>query len=183
MRQQLLILVMILLAFYVSCDDNRSEYDRLVQRELNKEVRYDSLFLGYEFGMLRQDFLNHSWNLNQQKIVTGGVQIHYKLEDLAATATMVFYPDFKEDRVYRMPVEISYDAWAIWNREYHSDSLIVDLIDKFENDYGPGFIHTMHPDLDREAWIKVDGNRRITMYPKDDRIVRVEFLDLTAELK
>jgi hypothetical protein len=170
----------LLITMLVACDD-RSEYERLVDRELERGVRYDSLFLGYKLGMHRQDFLDYSWKLNQQRVVTGGAQVHYKMEDLSAAATKIFYPDFREDRIYRMPVEISFDSWAIWNREFHSDSLIVQLLKKYEDTYGEGFIYTYHPDLGTDAWIKVDGNRRITIYPKDDRTARVEFLDLSAK--
>jgi hypothetical protein len=181
MKYALYIPLILMLTFLFSCDQ-RSEYERLVQNELDKGVRYDSLFLGYELGMHRQQFLDHSWELNQQHIITGGVQVEYKLEDLPSRATMKFYPDFKNDRIYRMPVEISYDSWAIWNRELHSDSLIVALVDLYEEIYGPGFIHTTHPEFGKESWIKVDGNRRISIFRKDDRTARIEFLDLTAEL-
>lgn len=174
------ILFLFMIAFIASCDQS-SEYERLVKSELDRGVRYDSLFLGYELGMHRQHFLDHSWELNQQQVITGGVQVEYKLENLPSRATMKFYPHFKNDRIYRMPIEISYDSWAIWNREFHSDSLIVALIDLYEDIYGPGFIQINHPEVEKESWIKVDGNRRISIYPKDDRIARIEFLDLTAE--
>jgi len=180
MKYLFLISLFLMFPFLVACDD-RSEYERLVERELDRGVRYDSLFLGYELGMQRQDFLDHSWELNQQRVVTGGAQVQYKMKDLSAAATKIFYPDFKNDRIHRMPVEISFDAWAIWNREFHSDSLIVQLLEKYEDIYGDGFIYTHHPELGRDAWIKVDGNRRITIYPKDDRTARVEFLDLSAQ--
>lgn len=173
--------IIILLVFFICSCDQRSEYERLVQKELDSGARHDSLFLGYYLGMERQDFFDHSWDLNQQKKVTGDAQVHYKIEGLPSEATMTFYPDFKNDRIHRIPAEIHFDSWAIWNRELYSDSLIVELIDLYEDDYGPGFIRTLHPELKKESWIKVDGNRRISVYRQDDMKVRVEFLDLTAE--
>lgn len=169
-----------LLVFIGSCDQ-RSEYERLVQRELDSGERNDSLFLGYYLGMEREDFFDHSWQLNQQNKITGGAQVYYKIEGLSDEATMVFFPEFKNDQIYRMPVEVYFDSWAIWNREFYADSLIVELEDLYEDTYGPGFIHTMHPELEKESWIKVDGNRRISIYKRDDRHARIEFLDLTAE--
>ncbi|MEX1269216.1 MAG: hypothetical protein WEA56_09465 [Balneolaceae bacterium] len=180
MRHLIYFPVALLLIFTASCEQ-KTEYERLVQRELDSGVRHDSLFLGYYLGMERQDFLDHSWELNQQNIVTGDAQVQYKLRDLSDTANMKFYPDFKNDKIYRMPVEVHFESWAIWNREFHSDSLITQLIDKYEDDYGPGFIHTIHPELGKESWIKVDGNRRISIYRQDDMKARIEFLDLTAE--
>ena len=173
--------IITLLVFFISSCDQRSEYERLVQRELDSGERHDSLFLGYYLGMERQNFFDHSWELNQQKKVTGGAQVYYKIEGLSGEATMTFYPDFKNDRISRIPAEIQFDSWAIWNRELYSDSLIVELIELYEGEYGPRFIRTMHPEFNKEAWIKVDGNRRISVYRHDDMKVRVEFLDLTAE--
>lgn len=172
--------ILFLSVVLISCDQ-RTDYERLVDRELASGVRNDTLFLGYELGMERQDFFNHSWELNQQKIVTGNSQVHYKMEELSSDATMTFYPDFKNDKIVRMPVEISFDSWAIWNRDLYSDSLVVEILDLYKDTYGSDFIHTVHPELKKESWIKIDGNRRISIYRKDDMKVRVEFLDLTAE--
>lgn len=160
-----------------SCEQ-KSEYEQLVERELSKEVRHDSLFLGYELGMENEQFFQHSWDLNQKKIVEGGVQVKYDLDELSSPAQMVFYPDFHDDRIYRMPVEISFKAWAPWNPELSSDSLIVELVDLYREKYGKGFIQAKLPEIDKKAWVKVDGNRRISIYRKDEMTVRVEFLDL-----
>lgn len=180
MKYLIYIPILLMLIFISSCEQ-RSEYERLVQRELDSGVRNDSLFLGYYLGMEKEDFFDHSWQLNQQNKITGGAQIYYKIKDLSGDATMVFYPEFKNDRIFRMPIEIYYDSWAIWNREFYSDSLITEMVDYYEDIYGQGFIQTVHPEVEKEAWIKVDGNRRISIYKKDDRYARIEFLDLTAE--
>lgn len=161
--------------------DNRTPYEKILQRELDSGIRQDTLFLGYYLGMPKQEFFDHSWELNQQKIVRGDSHVRYQLEGYSNDATMIFYPDFKDDRISRMPVEIQFDAWAIWNRELYSDSLIVEVLNSFEEIYGSGFIQTIHPEAGKEAWIKIDGNRRISVYRHDDRKVRVEFLDLTSE--
>lgn len=163
-----------------ACKQN-TEYEQLVQNELNKEVRFDTLFLGYELGMEQQDFLDHSWDLNQQKIITGTTEIVYPLKELSGGAQMVFYPRFHNNKLVRMPIEISFNSWAIWNREFHSDHLIDELVEYFEEIYGDGFIFMEVPDLNREAWVKIDSNRRILIYPKDDRIVRVDISDLSVE--
>lgn len=165
----------------ISACEKKSEYEQWVQNEMNKEVRNDTLFLGYELNMEREDFLDHSWDLNQKKIITGTTQIEYSLEELSSDATMVFYPRFYNDKLVRMPVEISFNAWAIWNRELHSDHLINELVQYYEELFGAGFIYTTIPDLNREAWTKIDGNRRILIYPKDDMVARVEFLDLSVD--
>lgn len=172
--------LMIILLALISCE-TKSEYEQLVERELSTGERHDSLFLGYELGMEDKQFLKHSWELNQQQIVTGGSQVEYEMDNLSAPARMVFYPEFHDGRIYRMPVEISYKSWAPWNRELYSDSLASELVDLYSDVYGPGFIKTTHPEIGKEAWIKIDGNRRIAIYRKDEMKVHVEFLDLSVK--
>lgn len=161
----------------------QSEYEQLVEKELKNEVRHDSLFLGYTFGMNKEDFYSHSWKLNQKHVVKGNAQVIYEFDDLVSPARMVFYPDFFNNKIYRMPAEISYKSWAPWNPELSADSLLVDLIDFYRAKYGEGFIKTKLPGTKEPAWVKVDGNRRIAVYPEDTRKVRVEFLDLSVERK
>ncbi|MEX2602417.1 MAG: hypothetical protein WD355_12250 [Balneolaceae bacterium] len=152
----------------------------MVQRELASGVLNDSLFLGYHFGMHKEQFFEHSWSLNQQGIVTGGNQVEYRIDEFTHPAKMTFYPDFHRDRIVRMPVEFSYYSWSPWNRDLFSDSLIVEILDYYEDIYGPGFIRTDHPETGVEAWLKIDGNRRILVFRRDDMRARAEFLDLSA---
>lgn len=164
--------------FILSSCSQKPEYEQLVEEELGKGVRHDSLFLGYELGMESDSFFQHSWELNQKKIIEGRAQVTYDLEELSSQARMVFYPDFHDNRIYRMPVEISFKSWAPWNPGLSSDSLMVELVDLYRDKYGRGFIKDKLPGINKEAWIKVDGNRRISIYRKDEMTVRVEFLDL-----
>ncbi len=159
------------------------DYEQLVHQQLSKGVRCDSLFLGYSFAMKSKDFFKHSWELNQKHIVTGASRIEYEMTELSEPARMVFYPDFHDDQIYRMPVEISFKSWAPWNRHLYSDSLIIELVELYKKKYGTDFIKTIHPDYTEESWIKVDGNRRISIFRKDDMTVRIEFLDLTVNRK
>jgi hypothetical protein len=175
-----LFLLIVPLLILSSCEQ-KSEYEQLVEKELSKDVRHDSLFLGYELGMEKEQFFQHSWELNQKRVIDGGVQITYDLEELSSPAKMDFYPDFHNERIYRMPVEISYKAWAPWNPGLSSDSLMVELVDLYREKYGKGFIQDRLPEINKEAWIKVDGNRRISIYRKDEMTVRVEFLDLSVK--
>lgn len=164
----------------ISCEQ-KSEYQQLVQRELEKDVRHDSLFLGYKFGMERLEFFDHSWQLNQEGIITGGSYVEYQLDNISPSATMAFFPEFHNGKIYKMPIEVQYDGWAPWNKDLFSDSLIVELVDNYEKIYGPGFIKTTHPENGKESWIKVDGNRRISIFKMDDMKAAVEFLDLSVD--
>lgn len=171
-----------------SACDNRSQYERLVERELATGLRQDSLFLGYSLGMSRDDFYDHSWSLNRQGLVMQGPQnqsVQYELPDeLPFPATMFFYPDFFEDRVYRMRIRFVYDGWAPWARRLSSDSLKMDVVHLFESWYGEGFFP--HRSLTRgmhveSTYVKVDGNRTIEIATVTDKEVRAIVTDLVAE--
>lgn len=169
------------------CRD-QSEYDRLVERELATGATYNELFLGYELGMSREAFYNHSWDLNRQGLVMQGPQnqtVQYEMEDdLPHAAKIFFYPDFHEDSIFRMRVRFLYDGWAPWNREMSSDTLQMDVVNLFEQWYGDGFIEydrTQESFGENIHFVKVDGNRRIVVARQSDSEVMAVFTDLIAE--
>lgn len=180
-NQKLLLLVIIFWGsvLSISCEE-KTEYERRIETELGKNIRADSLFLGYHFGMTSDEFFRHSWDLNRQEIVTGQETIHYRIEGLKSPASMEFYPQFKDDKIYKMPLEVHYDGWAPWNRDLFADSLALELVQLYEQEYGADFFKSALPERGIEAYIDIQGNRRITIYENDDRIVNVEFLDLST---
>lgn len=179
MKVPYILLFIFLILFEVSCNQ-KNKYERLVNKELEKGVSHDSLFLGYHFGMDSQEFLDYSWKLNQKGVITGKTIIVHELNHFNNNATMKFYPRFKDNQIFKMPVEISYDAWAPWNKELFADSLMLEIVDRYKKIYGENFIKTTLPENGKEAWINVKGNRRIAIFKKNDSVVQVEFLDLLA---
>jgi len=161
--------------------ENKTDYELTVEKELNRSERADSLFLGYYFGMTTSDFFAHSRQLNSDGAVTGQTTIHYTFDYQGNTVTKYFYPSFEDDKIYRIPIEASYDGWAPWNRSFFSDSLMVDLMDLYNNQYGAEFFLTQLPDKEENVWVSVQSNRRIVLNKKDDMIVQIEFLDLTVQ--
>src|SRR5260221_12796383 len=64
----------------------KSEYTRLVERELASNTRHDSLFLGMHFGMTKKEFFDHCWALNREHILTMGTKssnVLYSIKDSA----------------------------------------------------------------------------------------------------
>lgn len=167
---------------FISCSQE-SKYQKLVQRELANGERNDSLFLGYHFGMTKQEFFDHSWELNSRKIVTdgkGSASIRYDLDNLKYRAHKNFYPAFYEGKIYKMPVRYMYNGWAPWNRGYWADSLKKDLLLQFEEKYPNEFLEIEHPELDVPAHVMVDKNKRIAIYEIDNQEVAVDYVDLTV---
>lgn len=171
----------------VGCNE-ASEYEQLVQRELSKGVEYNELFLGYQLGMLREEFYDHSWELNRKGLVMQGPQnqtVQYELDDeLSHSAKMYYYPDFYEGRIFQMRVRFKYDGWAPWNRDLSSDSLQVDVVELFEDWYGDGFIELEGgSDYNGKSieYVKIDGNRRIVVAEHTPSEVVAVFTDIVVE--
>ncbi len=170
-----------MISLMFSC--KRSPYERLVNQELEKGVRYDSIFLGIKFGMSQKDFYTHCWELNKQGIILQGpsnLSVQYRLDstEMQAETYMWFYPDFEGGELSRMPVEFSYLAWAPWNLELSSDSLLIDVKKLFEKWYDAEFMFLENKDKTKKLWVMVTGNRRIRLFKKSPSTVGVDITDL-----
>lgn len=165
--------------FLISCSSN-SDYQSMVERGLQSDVRNDSLFLSYYFGMSNDDFYDESWQLNRQEMITGLVDVEYQLQDLKGPATMKFFPEFKNDVIVRMPVTIGYDAWAPWNEEFWPERLVEDLIVYYGEVYGAEFREVYVPEIERRVQVSIHGNREIRIYKNSETTVMVDFRDLNA---
>ena len=129
-KQSLVAILIMTLAF--SACEQKSEYEKLVERELASNVRQDSLFLGISFQMDQKTFYTHCWDLNKEGILTNGPSNlsikHYLPENtLKFKSSMQFYPKFSESGILEMPVEFQYDNWALWNKEMSADNLLMDV--------------------------------------------------------
>ena len=163
----------------MSCETDM-DYKSLVKEGLESGVQKDSLFLGYHFGMGKQEFRDYSWELNQQGVLTGFVDINYEVDFLKSKATMVFYPEFEDDKIVRIPVSVGYDAWAPWNEEFWPEELAKDLQNYFSNEYEAKFYQVYVPAIERQAYVSVDGNREIRIYKNAESTVMVDFIDLNS---
>jgi len=163
----------------------KARYERALKRELESGVRNDSLFFGISFGMTPKEFYTHCWNLNKQGLVrqaSDNRSVLYIMEsELRHKAHMNFYPTFNSNRIVEMPVSFNYAGWAPWNKKLAADSLQVDLLKWCTENYGGDFIKVKHPSHGA-AYVKIDGNRRITVYKENYFKVWVVFRDMTAEM-
>jgi len=161
----------------------RAKYERRLKHELASGLRYDSLFLGLYLGMPEKDFYMYCWKLNQQGIIRQGsnnTTVEYKMKnELKYPANMNFYPSFVDDRIAEMPVKFAYTGWAPWNQKLSSDSLQIDILKWFEKKYGNRFMKIDHP-MKGSAYIKMNGNRRITIFRENDMNVWAVFSDMSV---
>lgn len=179
MRVLWLLGIVIIIA--VGCKKSSTYYEMEV-RELAKDVRYDSLFFGLYLGMPAKDFYAHCWKLNKQGLFRQGASnttVHYEIEDFKYPAGMDFYPRFHQDKIIEMPVFFAYNAWSPWNKNLYADSLKLEVLDLMVDWYGDGFLEISHPkQKNNKAYVKIDGNRRISIYNLDDSKVQVDIVDL-----
>ena len=182
--------LLLLAASLVSC---KSEYQQYVDRELASGTTRDSLIFGMEMGQTKKDFYEICWDLNKQKLISQGTgnqtaRFITGRDSLGNTSVdskdMLFYGIFDEDDVMRgMDMTYSFFAWAPWNREKQSDSLLLHLRDEYEGGYpGNEFIEIDIKASEVPALVKIDGNRQILMYVKNDKDVVVKIEDLNHKL-
>ena len=171
----------------------KSEYQQYVDQELGDGVIQDSLIFGMRMGQTKKDFFTICWDLNKQKLISQGTgnttARHITDRDTAGISTtkskdMLFYGIFDNEDVMRgMEMTYSYVAWAPWNRDKQSDSLLLNLRDEYLQGYpGNDFIEVDIEGIEQPALVKIDGNRQILMYVKDDKHVSVKIEDLNYKL-
>lgn len=172
-----------------SCTSSPTEqYDKLVKKELGKGTRVDSLFLGISFGMTSKTFYGYCWELNKKGIISDGsnnTMVLYKIDSaLKYPASMNFYPDFIENKIVNMRATFQYNSWAPWNKVQYADFLLPDVLRLFKKWYPGGNDFIALTDKTKGTiYVKVDGNRRITIGRFDDMIVKVDYSDLLIEEK
>ena len=162
----------------------KKRYERRLNHELARGISYDSLFMGLSFGMTDIEFFDACWKLNKDSLVKQAIDnmsVEYETKDeLKYPATMNFYPVFAEGKIVEMPVRFIYHGWSPWNKEQSASNLALDVKNWYEEIYGKGFITIVHP-FKGEAYTKIDGNRRITIYIEADQYVWGLFTDMSYE--
>ena len=172
----------ILFALTIGLFSCQSEYEKMVKRELASGVQSDSLFFGLYLGMTNKDFFSRCWELNKQGVLFHGGQnttVEYRFEDFGKAATMNFYPDFHEGKIYEMPVTFAYNAFAPWDSTYSPDTLLDQTMAFITPWFGEGFITLSHPERG-EVLAKVEGNKRVLVY-KSGREVKMLITDLSMK--
>lgn len=100
-------------------------------------------------------------------------------DQLDHPATMNFYPKFHQEKIYEMPVQFVYNGWAPWNEELSAEKLQRDVLEWYNDVYGRHYIEVEHPEHGT-AYVKIDGNRRITVFREDDSHVWAVFTDMSV---
>ncbi|MEO6631310.1 MAG: hypothetical protein ABIN13_06290 [Mucilaginibacter sp.] len=171
----------------LSCNSDDRKYNQLVKDELSRGVRKDTLFQGIKLGMTSKEFYAHCWEMNKKGVFfagSGNMTVLYKLsKELKYPASMDFYPDFRQGRIYKMRVTFGYDAFAPWNKQMFADSLQLDVLNMLKKWYKDKDFITMKDSTKGTIFVQVDGNRRIIIGKFNDAHVKVDYTDLLADEK
>lgn len=179
------------LCIFFAC---KSDYTKYVERELDKGVNNDSLIFDMKIGQTQKEFFEMCWNLNKQKLVdqgTGAKSVKY-LEPIIDSLNpgiyrkeMLFFGIFDEQKIMQgMDISFNYVSWAPWNKQLQSDSLLLDVKKKILREYpGNDFMEIDIKELKIKAYAKIDGNRQILLYRKNDKDVVVKIENLNYKYK
>ena len=182
MRFGLKLILLVIIGSGLSRCSESHKYALEERRELASGANHDSLFLGFYLGMPAQDFYDRCWDLNKQGLIMEGpanATVQYRVQDLSHPASVNFYPGFYEGKIIEMPMSFSYDSWAPWNKLLYAEPLQLEVLNLMETWFGKGFYTIENPaDKETKAFVKIDGNRRISIYPKNDQYVNVDIVDL-----
>ena len=173
--------------FILSC--TKSPYDELVNNESSKSVVLDSLIFNFHFGDSNKFFYKECLRLNKEKLIMQGPNNKYALYTLQTTnenessIKMLFYGAFDDNNIMTgMDFLFSYDYWNALTDDYSAQKLIPQMKDTLMNWYpGNDFIPFKIPNQETAAFVKIDANRQILIYPKDTRYLVVKIEDLRSK--
>lgn len=193
MRLNKIIFCLLVLTPFLACEIE-SEYSKLLKKELKSGKSFNDLVLGLKIGQTKDDFFEICADLNKKKLITSGARNLYPEYTLypkdsvenGKKIRMSFMGIFDNDRIMKgMDIRFNYYSWIAWREEYNSDNLINEIKDTLQLWYpGNNFIE-IDLKLDSKnnlAYVKVDGNRQITMYKIDGRDVAVIIEDVSEKI-
>ena len=192
-RLNKIIFCLLVLTPFLACEIE-SEYSKLLKKELKSGKSFNDLVLGLKIGQTKDDFYEICADLNKKKLITSGARnlypeyILYPKDSVenGKKIRMSFMGIFDNDRIMKgMDIRFNYYSWIAWNQEYNSDNLISEIKDTLQLWYpGNDFIE-IDLKLDSKnnlAYVKIDGNRQITMYKIDGRDVAVIIEDVSEKI-
>lgn len=192
-RLNKIIFCLLVLTPFLACEIE-SEYSKLLKKELKSGKSFNDLVLGLKIGQTKDDFFKICADLNKKKLITSGARnlypeyILYPKDSVenGKKIRMSFMGIFDNNRIMKgMDIRFNYYSWIAWREEYNSDNLINEIKDTLQLWYpGNNFIE-IDLKLDSKnnlAYVKVDGNRQITMYKIDGRDVAVIIEDVSEKI-
>ncbi len=159
----------------------KSDYEKMLSRELATGIRQDSLVFGMKLGMTRDSFFKHCFQLNLDGLVTSGptnTTALYKVLDAGKPIDFNFYLKFNANKAVMMDATFSYPQWSFWNKDQASAVLMPEAVGILKKWFNCDFLELQKKE--QRVFVAVQGNRQIRVFLKNDQYVGVEIKDLTA---
>lgn len=184
------ILSFLTLVLLVGCNSEpKSRYEKLIDDEMSKDIRHDSIFLGFNYGIKKADFFVVCKKLNAKKLViqankSGFVQYLFPTKtEKDKDLIVLFWGVFDKDlNMTGLTFEFSHVAWAPWNEESKPKNMIPVVQSKLIEWFpGNDFVNITTKEDQKNIWVKIDGNRRIIIEEPDNvTSVKVNIDDLRS---
>ncbi|MGQ8338607.1 hypothetical protein ACUNWD_18770 [Sunxiuqinia sp. A32] len=181
------LLISVLVVVLVSSCSQKQDYESLRRTELAKGIRVDSLIYGVHLGMELKSFFDYCFNMNLQgkfKTNEKGTMLLFDLKD--GFSFPVYFELFpvipgRSEAIYSYVGTIGYKNYSHYNKEFSIEKLLKETLAYFEANYkGNDFIKVPNENaLLKYKYIKIDGNRQITIDPTfTGQYLNVRFDDL-----
>lgn len=179
--------VLIVVIFFSSCVQKKN-YEEVVKDELARGIRYDSIVYGVRLGMTYDEFFSYCFDKNIEGVFkpnNSGTSVKTVIEEgYNSPVVLEFYPQSNQNNgvitIYN--ATLKYKEFSHYNKNYSIENLLNETIRAFEKGYkGNDFFTIPHENkLLKYNYIKIDGNRKITVKPTfggDQLIIKFEDLN------
>ena len=167
-----------------SFEEGMQVYQNTLKKETQKEQQFDSLFYGIHFKMTVGSFHEHCNTMHKKKIFDGNNNYEIVIglvEGFKGPVDLIFSPTFDEPFVKILKARFLYKHVSVFDLESASDKLMPEVIQKMMQWYGGNDFIKIPPKYiyEKPFYIKVDGNRKITLKESDSyREVLATYEDL-----
>ena len=170
---------------FFGCNSS-SSYTKLVNKELKSGKIENNLFLGFQFGMTKDQYFDRCSVLNKEKIIVSGgrnfspEQILVPKNQEEKKIKMSFFGTFDNQRILNgFDIQFNFLGWSDWNIDYQSPVLLDQIKDSILTWFpGNDFIQVKIDESVKTAYVKIDGNRRVVMYTMNSKDVVVKINNL-----
>ncbi|TLP74030.1 hypothetical protein [Maribacter sp. ACAM166] len=174
------------IVFFSSCS-RKITLDEYVTKELEKNIRQDSLIYGVHFGMTGEEFQRYCTGMNQKKIFMpnpSGTNVRLEISNGFGTPVYLnFFPVLiGKSPIRKVNASLKYKKFSYYEEKHKIEILVNQAITYFEEGYGGNrFFSIPHENkLLKFMYVKIDGNRKILLKPTfEGQELEIEFEDLS----
>lgn len=155
-------------------------------KELEKDIKRDSIFFGVHFKMTSAKFFEHCHGMLKKGIFNGNYNNEVIVEldkGFKKKVRLVFYPKFDQPFIQSLRARFSYKNSSVFNRKDEGSTVLLAELKKVMIDWygGNPFIEIPPKNaFERPTYVKIDGNREITL--REDASLK-EVIAIYTDLK